>query len=313
MRRPGLRALMAVVGASVFVVYAAVAYVGYVLLRTLWAARPSPAVSALLVALLTLVVGLYSYRVGTRQLLARLDAAVLPRDRAPRFHARLDDLVGRMDLEAPTVFVSRLGVPNALSLGGASSGVVVLDVSLFEVLDGDELLAVVAHELAHIESRDSLVQTMAYAATETVVTAVLVVLSPALFLATGAARAWAWTTGRPTSFDNPAARLRDAVATVALLSLFAMTLLVRAHSRRREFAADDRAAEVTGNPFALARALREIDGVTESVAVLRSPLSVRGDEEGWLSRVLSTHPPMDDRVARLVERGRRSGRRVPVE
>ncbi|MEM4780176.1 MAG: M48 family metalloprotease [Halalkalicoccus sp.] len=87
------------------------------------------------------------------------------------------------------------------------------------------------------------------------------------------------------------------------------TALVRARTRRREFAAADRAAEVTGDPLALARALRRIERAAQPrVGPFRIPVE---PEEHPLERVLSTHPPTDERVERLAERAK--GRRVAIE
>ena len=91
-----------------------------------------------------------------------------------------------------------------------------------------------------------------------------------------------------------------ATISVTLLAI-ALTVLIRAHSRRREYAADDRAVEITGNPRALARALHKIDRASERQRGLLSTLYVQGDDEGLWTRLLSTHPPMDDRIERLLE------------
>jgi heat shock protein HtpX len=86
-----------------------------------------------------------------------------------------------------------------------------------------------------------------------------------------------------------------------------ITLLLFAHSRKREYAADERAAEVTGNPVALARALAKIHRATSPDRGLRSLLYIHGDERGDDSRrLLSTHPPVYERIDRLVEMAGRS-------
>ena len=81
-------------------------------------------------------------------------------------------------------------------------------------------------------------------------------------------------------------------------------------SRRREFAADDRAAAVTGDP--LARALRKIERATGGPWELLSQLYVRGEEDTCLRDLLSTHPDTDRRVERLRERARRGEGTRPV-
>jgi heat shock protein HtpX len=107
------------------------------------------------------------------------------------------------------------------------------------------------------------------------------------------------------------------VGRAVLSVLVVLTLLVRAHSRRREFAADERAAELTGRPLALARALRTIERASRPAGGLLATLYIHAEESDPLTRMLSTHPPMDERVERLVEmaerRERARGRRIPID
>jgi heat shock protein HtpX len=101
------------------------------------------------------------------------------------------------------------------------------------------------------------------------------------------------------------ASVQRRVGRVVMVGVVAHTLVVLAHSRRREYAPDDRAAAVTGDPLALTRAPRKIERATKPRWAMSSPLYVRGDEEGRVSRLLSTHPEMDERIGRLVERADR--------
>lgn len=308
MRRFTLRLLMALVGVCLLAFYAGAAYLVYWGLALVWQARPSLETTVLYVVVLTLVFGYFSYQFGTERLLSGLEAVELPESQAPRLHRRLDALAAEMDLTKPRVLVARMQAPNALALGGRRNGVLVFDRSLFRLLDPDEFETIIAHELAHIESHDSLVQTIAYSAVRTVVGLLTLVLLPALLLLTGLARAWAWIRGQPFQWErSPVGRLRRWLSKTVALVFVVLTLFVRAHSRHREYAADDRAAEVTGKPLALARALRKIQRATETGFGLLSPLYVSGEEENVLSRMLSTHPPMDDRIERLVEKAEEDG------
>lgn len=301
--RASRRLLLAVVGPGVFLVYATLAAVLLSGLAYVWRTRPDLPTTVAALLLGTVGVAYLSYRLGSAQLLAGLDATVLPRDRAPGLYERVDALAARMDLDPPRVAVARLGVPNAMAVGGPR-GVVVLDASLFTVLDPPEMEALLAHELAHLEGRDALVQTVAVTATNTVSAVLLVVLSPALVLVTGLSRALAWAAGRPVGWSgNPGERVRRFVLGLATVGLLGLTLAVFAHSRRRELAADDRAAEVTGRPLALASALRKLEAV--SAAGAEQTLYTGGDDE-TVRRWLSTHPDTDERVARLRARAGRT-------
>jgi heat shock protein HtpX len=304
---------MLLVGVSVFAVYAGGAYLCLLLLRSLWVGGLSPGTTAAVVVGSALAVSYLSYRVGTRRTLATLDATRIDARRAPTIHRWLDGFAERMEIGRPALYVATMQAPNALALGSGRSGAIVLDRSLVRLLEPAELRAIVAHELAHLESRDSLVQTLALGLFRTLFGIVLLALFPLSLLLTGVARGLAWAAGRPHGWDaNPVARLRRAVGRVLLGAFLAVTLLVRAHSRRREFAADDRAVEVTDDPLALARALRKIERASSPEWSLLSPLYVHDDDESRLTRLLSTHPPVDERVDRLVARAENGTRRVAV-
>ncbi|MDR9429871.1 MAG: M48 family metalloprotease [Natronomonas sp.] len=94
------------------------------------------------------------------------------------------------------------------------------------------------------------------------------------------------------------------VAQAVVILLFALTLTLRAHSRRRECAADDRPVDATADLIALARALVKIQWAATPGRRIRSSLYVHGDEEGMLSRLLATHSPMAERTERLTRANR---------
>lgn len=299
-----LRSLKAIVGLFLLAFYLVLAAVGYQLLTLLWEARPSPVTVVVLVAGLMLLSGYLSYRFGTAQLLRNLDAAELPRTRAPEFHRLVDDLCEQYEISRPRVLVAALPTPNVLALGGAREGVLVFDRSLLRVLDRDELEAIVAHELAHLETYDALVQTLAFSALRTVTGVVLFVLSPFIILVTGFARAAAWISGRPWAWHATVfGRLRYRVEQGIMVVFSVITLVLLARSRQREYAADERAASMTGTPLALARALKKIQRYSEPRWGLLSLLSIQTDEDQW-TRMLSTHPSTEDRIERLVEMSR---------
>jgi heat shock protein HtpX len=219
-----------------------------------------------------------------------------------------------MDATRPRLLVARMAAPNAMALGGIRDGAIVLDRSLLGLLTADELETLLAHELAHLQSRDSLVQTIAFSAGQSLVWVVVALALPFVLVGAGLRRALDWLGGRPPARPfSPVAEFRHRVGQVVMLGFVALTLLLLAHSRRREFAADDRAADVTGKPLALARALRKIERETEPRWAMTTPLYVHGDEEGRLTRLLSTHPAMDERVERLVERADRERGVVSIE
>lgn len=306
MRRVGLRLLMALTGLALMGVYLLVASAGYRALAVVWELRPDPVRLLVYFLGVTLAVGFLSYRFGTAGLLRELETRELSRREAPELYRRVDDFAGTLGVSEASIHVGRFEAPNALGVGTASGGVVVLDAGLFRLLSADELEAVIAHELAHLAGRDGLLQTLGYTLVRTVGGLLFVCLLPLGLLVGGLLRALAWLRGRPPQpFGVHLARVQWRVAQLVVLLLFGLTLLLRAHSRRREFAADDRAVEATGRPLALARALLKIQRAATPGWGVLSPLYIHGDEEGLLTRLLATHPPMDDRVERLVERADR--------
>nr|WP_254525386.1 M48 family metalloprotease [Natrinema caseinilyticum] len=301
---------MALVGLFLLLWYLGLAALSYWAISILRDSAPSPATTLLLILTVAIVAGVLSYRFGTKQLLSRLEAVELPRSHAPAFYRRLDRLESRMDVGSPTVLIARLPTPNAFALGSARNGVIVLDRSLFRLLSLDELEVLVAHEFAHLESHDAFVQTLAYSVFRTVAGLVFLVLVPWLVAMVGIARAVAWIRGTPRSWSRTLfGRLLGLIEGGVVVTLLALTLVVRAHSRRREYAADDRAVAVTGKPVALARALRTIERASLSEHGLLATLYVHSEEDA-LGRLLATHPSTDDRVERLVSRSGSGGRRT---
>ncbi|MEM4780175.1 MAG: M48 family metalloprotease [Halalkalicoccus sp.] len=196
--------LAALLGFFVLAGYLGAAYLLYRgLLAIVGGLDPLTLLAALLAG--TLLSGYLSYRFASAGLLRSLDARPLVREQAPRLHRRVDALSGRMDVTRPGLFVASLGAPNALAMGSARRGALVFDVGLFGLLDPDELTAIVAHELAHLESDDGLVRALASATIQTLLGVALVVTAPVALALTGVGYGLALITGRR---DNAALRLR---------------------------------------------------------------------------------------------------------
>lgn len=315
-RSLGTRLVMAFVGVVVFAFYALLAYGSYVALSLLWRLRFDPVTTLLLVVGLTLAFGYLGLRVGTAQLYSRLDARELPRERVPGAYRILDRLVERMDLDAPPrLMVVSLPTPNAFALDTTGRDTVVVDAALFRLLDRDEFESLLAHELAHLERRDSLVQTLAFSVLQTVVSLVYFAVAPVVFLVTGLALSTAWVRGDPASWPRTVpGRIRTRLERAASFVMGLVMLLSRAHSRRREYAADARAAEVTGRPLALARALEKIERASTTEFEVFSPLWLHGEvpseEERRARELFSTHPRTEERIERLRRRGGGDGARL---
>jgi len=288
------------VGTIVLLLHTAVSFLGFLFLQWLIANPPDPFVFVSVFVVVVLFGAYIGYRQGTVRVVASLDTQEISKRRAPQLHQRLDRLCLQMDVSRPMLLVADLEAPNALSVGGPREGAVIIDYRLFDLLTIEELEGILAHELAHIERYDTFLNTVVITASRMVVGLVFVALLPVIVFLLGVDRATAWYAGQPHIRHIGLAGLFQRLVglTVALfLSIF--TLLFFAYSRRQEFAADHRAAEVTGRPLALARALIKIHRAMDRQRGLRSLLYIHDEHESKRSRWLSTHPPLDERVERL--------------
>ncbi|MFW5974008.1 MAG: M48 family metallopeptidase [Natrialbaceae archaeon] len=315
--RPSVRFFQVLVGIAVLFVHTVVAVGGLLLIDWLVSNPPNPAVVAVSFAVVAVLGALVGYRSGVVQVAARLDATELPEHHAPALYRRIRELTGHMDIEPPTVLLADLGAPNALSVGGPKRGAVVLDRRLLTLLNHDELEAIVAHELAHMEGYDTFLNTLALTVIRLLVSVVFVLALPFVVFLAGVDRAGAWIVGDPRRRGFGLSDLFQRLVALCLVGLLSVvTLLFLANSRRQEYRADERAGEVTGKPAALARALTKIHRATDPRRGLYSPLYVHDDPRPDRHRLFSTHPPVSERVDRLVERADDSGgvvRRLPTE
>lgn len=300
MRRVLVRFVMAVIGVVSFAVYASGAYLVYQLLAFALADRQSAVTIVAVLVVVTFLLGFVGYRYGTRGLLASMPSVAPPAGRKATFEARFDALCERLDIQKPTVLFTDLDEPNAFAMSGPGGGAVVFDLRLFEVLDDDELEAILAHELAHLEARDGLLQSLAFTGLQTVMSAVSIFLLPVLLLLTGLAKASAWLRGRPGTWSRSLAwRFRSVVITVVMIIPVIVTFVLLGRSRRREYAADRRAAEATGKPLALASALRTVDEAMTQNLRLQGLLPEGETPPNPVYRLLSTHPDVEKRIERL--------------
>jgi heat shock protein HtpX len=179
---------------------------------------------------------------------------------------------------------------------------VILDYRLFELLTADEMEGILAHELAHIESYDTFFNTLVLTTIRLFVAIVTVLLFPVIIFLTGIDRATAWIAGRPRGWTVGISQGFQYLVGIVLAGVLSiLTLLFLSYSRRREYQADRRAGEMTGKPVALARALSKIHRATDPRRDLRSFLYIHDDPQREHYPFLSTHPPLDKRVNRLLE------------
>jgi heat shock protein HtpX len=238
-----------------------------------------------------------SYWWSDRIVLRMHGAEAVTEQEAPELHGMVRRLAQRAELPMPRVYLIPEEAPNAFATGrDPAHGAVAVTHGLMRILDREELAGVIAHELAHIKHRDTLIMTIA------------ATLAGAISMLANMAQ-WAMLFGRSSEDEeggNPMAGLVG-----ILVAPFAAMLIQMAISRAREFVADEGGAAIGGNPMALASALRKIEGWSREVPMeAGTPATahlfiVNPFSGGGMLKLFSTHPPTDERVARLQALARR--------
>ena len=229
--------------------------------------------------------GMYFF--SDRLVLRMYGAQVVTEAQAPELYRMVDRLRQRAGLPMPVVAVAPHEQPNAFATGrNPEHAVVAVTTGILKYVPQDELEGVLAHELAHVKNRDMLTSTIA----ATIAGAISNL--PYLLMFGG---------GRDDEHGHPAAQLA-----LALLGPIGAMLIQFAISRQREFEADRVGAQILGRPQPLANALRRLDAlahripmdVAPAAAPLAqvNPLAAHG---GGMLKWFSTHPPTEERVARL--------------
>ena len=227
-----------------------------------------------------------SYWYSSSIVLRMYGAEEVTRAEAPELHDLVDHLRRRADLPMPKVAIIPQDQPNAFATGrNPDNAVVAVTKGIMDVLERDELAGVIAHELAHIKNRDMLTSTVA----ATLAGAITMLSRFALFFG-----------GRDNNFLVSLLMM--------ILAPMAAMLIQSAISRSREYAADREGAEIAKNPLGLASALRSMERAakhrpmqanqTTSHMFIVNPFS--GGLSG-IKRLFSTHPPTEERIARLEE------------
>jgi len=220
-------------------------------------------------------------------------AKIVSKEEYPRLHGIVESLSTNNGLPKPKVAMVNSPVPNAFATGKSpKSSLVAVTTGILDLLDNDELEAVIGHELSHVRSRDVLVLTLA-----------------SVFSTV------AWYLVRFGLFGGLQARNRNTAGTSAIVLLVAITtwvvsfLIIRAISRYREFSADRGGAIMTGKPDKLASALLKISGKIkvippkelENVQKLNAFFIIPALSGSSIANLFSTHPPVEKRVQKLME------------
>lgn len=239
---------------------------------------------------LAVVMNVSAYWFGDKIALSMAKARPVTETEAPELFRVVRDLARKAQLPMPRVYVIEQAAPNAFATGrDPDHAVVAVTAGILEVVSERELRAVLAHELGHVGNRDTLVM------------AIVASVAGAISMLAQMAQ-WSMIFGGRGDDDegvNPIAMLVG----IIVLPIAAMFVQL-AISRSREFGADDSGAALSGDPLALASALRKLDAYSKKVPLAVNPgvahlFVVQPLIPHGMGSLFATHPPVEARVARL--------------
>jgi heat shock protein HtpX len=265
-----------------------------------------------LIPMLVIVIGIAFFQYFTSDKIALLTsgAKVVERDQAPELHAMVERLCAMADLPKPKVAVIDTDVPNAFATGRSPKhAAVAVTRGLWQRLEPQEVEGVLAHELSHVANRDVLVMTVAS------FFAMLAGLLTRFGLYAGM---FGGGYGNRNSNNNNSVPVWLIVLLVSVITYFLSQLLILAISRYREFAADRGSALITGAPEHLMSALQKISSEMfripqrdlREVEAMNAFFIVPASVKERAVSLFATHPPLEQRLARLADIARGMGRPV---
>ncbi|VXD23004.1 M48 family metalloprotease [Planktothrix paucivesiculata] len=249
--------------------------------------------SGLLVGIvLAAVTNLGSWYFSDRIALKAYNAQPVTPEQAPGLYAMVQRLCDRANLPVPGVYIVPTQAANAFATGrNPKNAAVAVTEGIIKLLPEDELEAVIAHELSHVQNRDTLTQAVA----ATIAGAISGLAQFASY------SMWFGGSRNRNGGGNPIGLLLTII-----LAPMAATVIQLAISRTREFSADARAAKLTGNPKALARALQRLDATARQIPIEGNPafeaLLIMNSFSGQtMASLFSTHPPTEARIQALLK------------
>ena len=251
---------------------------------------------ALVALVIAAVMNFVSYFYSDKIALSMYRAQPVTREQLPRVYAVVERLAARANIPMPKVYVIPTDSPNAFATGrNPKHASVAVTHGILALLNDEELEGVLAHELGHVRNRDILTSSIA----ATLAGAITILARFAMFFGGG---------GGDRRRDSGLGAL-----VMLLLAPIAATLIQLWVSRTREYEADASGAHLTGNPYALASALEKISGMSRQVPLVASPNNAHLfivapllSGQTWAS-LFSTHPPIRQRIQRLIGRPSVSG------
>ncbi len=241
------------------------------------------------------VMNIASYWYSDKLVLKMYRARPVGPEQSPKLYSVVEELAQRGNIPLPRVYIVESETPNAFATGrNPEHAAVAVTTGLLRLMNREELAGVLGHELSHVRHRDTLVS------------AIAATLAGAIAMLANMAQ-WGLIFGFGRADDRDEGGGLIGALAMMFLAPLAAALIQFAVSRSREFGADEGGAELTGNPLALASALRKLETANRQIPMeaadehpatahmfIVNPLNAQN-----LARLFSTHPPTAERIRRL--------------
>jgi len=239
------------------------------------------------------IMNFIAYFFSDKIVLAMSGAQPISREEDPELHSIVEEVARRAGIPKPKVYLIPSETPNAFATGrNPENGVVAVTAGIRRLLTREELAGVIAHEIAHIKNRDILISTIA-----------ATIAGAISYLAQMAQ--WSLFFGGNRDEDEGHSPLAYVGLLIAIVIIpIAATLIQLAISRSREYLADETGAKIIRNPVALAKALEKLEAWNRAYPMNVNPAQAQMFIVNPLSgkslmALFSTHPPIEERIARL--------------
>jgi heat shock protein HtpX len=258
----------------------------------IWAGAAMGGKQGMTIALIfALGMNLFAYWFSDKLVLKMYGAKEVTETEAPDLYGIVRRLAQKANLPMPRVYMINQDQPNAFATGrNPQHAAVAVTTGIMRILSHEELQGVIGHELAHVKHRDILISTIA------------ATLAAAISYLAQMAQ-WAMIFGSHRGDDdeggNPIAAL-----IMMIVGPIAALIVQMAISRSREYAADEGGAKLAGNPRYLSGALRKLHQASQKIPMNANPATshmfiVNPLSGGGILKLFSTHPPIEERIARL--------------
>lgn len=235
----------------------------------------------------------FSYWYSDKIVLKMYKAREVSETESPALHTMVRRLAQQANMPMPKVYIIPSEGPNAFATGrNPQNAAVAATEGIMRLLSAEELEGVMAHELAHVQNRDTLISTIA------------ATFAGAISML-GSMLQWAAIFGGGNSEDEEGGGGMLGGLALAFIAPMAAMLIQMAVSRSREYLADASGARICGNPLALASALNKLQMGAKAVPMAEATPAtshmfiVNPLTGGAMLKLFSTHPPMEERIARL--------------